>query len=151
MQEILPGFWEEETKIQFDTTLIPPAKNAIVFWVPSWQSDSKLSSWLNPLMYGVRQMAEENNLTEKIVSELKRAPLHREEFPVNVYIPLIVLYSELFHPLLFFFYYSGSSPSGNKWQVKLMSLDLSSSFYIISKEKVKANLKLCSTSRERWT
>lgn len=52
---------------------------------------------------------------------------------------------------VFFFYYSGSSPSGNKWQVKLMSLDLSSSFYIISKEKVKANLKLCSTSRERWT
>lgn len=40
LQEIAPGFQEEETKIQFDMTLIPRAKNSIVSSSPflaKWQ------------------------------------------------------------------------------------------------------------------
>lgn len=34
LPEIVPGFQEEETKIQFDMSLIPPAKNSIVSLSP---------------------------------------------------------------------------------------------------------------------
>lgn len=134
--EIVTGFQEEETQIQFDMTLIPPAKNCIVSLSPfprklteNWALDC-----IHPCMVSGRWQSKKKTLLKRMLVNQSR---HLQYILKGVRLEKGLISGFLISPFGQILQNAGVSFSDNKWQVKLMSLDLKFFFYIyiISKEK----------------
>lgn len=97
LQEIVPEFQEEETKIQLDMALILPAKDSIVYLSPFLARWQQTELYTNSTHVWYLADGKERNPTEK--NELKRAPLYEKN-------KFLILYSFPFITFLVFSFVS---------------------------------------------